>query len=146
MPDRPRKIRDLLPSAMRHGLAQSSYSIEIGITRAKAPHEPAPAPLGNPLAVSDHYDGRNISASISAPLTKDRIVTRCVLDHRSPNTPLVEEKSSGQIRISVLQFCIVVPMAQAAVLSRLATEFRNLEKSHYGRQESANQFRVYDWR
>ncbi|MBZ5566919.1 MAG: hypothetical protein LAN64_03615 [Acidobacteriia bacterium] len=32
------------------------YSIEIGIAGAKAPCEPIPTALGNPLAVSDHLE------------------------------------------------------------------------------------------
>jgi hypothetical protein len=32
------------------------YAIEIGITSAKAPREPVPTALGNPLAVSDNVE------------------------------------------------------------------------------------------
>jgi hypothetical protein len=46
----------LLPTALRHSHELLDHTFEIWIAGAKAPCEPVPTALGNPLAVSDHLE------------------------------------------------------------------------------------------
>jgi hypothetical protein len=79
-PDRPRQLgTSCLPRCVpRTSLLELlDHAIEIGIAGSKAPCEPVPTALGNPLAVSDHVElaglpRRNDSLNVEALLEEGR--------------------------------------------------------------------------